>query len=557
MATNNQINMAFNAFIDDDSMATASATNVCSGESIKAYVDAQVVAANSGGLKSIQVFDASGTWTKPSGIDQVLVHVVGGGGAGGSSLGGASVASAGGGGAGGFSQKLIDVTGIASETVTVGAGGTPGAAGNNAGGNGGDTTFGAHCTGGGGLGGGGSPSSAYSGNQGGDGGLGSGGDINSSGGPGQQGGTRNGNATAGMGGNSFFGGGARSKGTGDGLDGVSAGGGGAGAVSTTVSYQGGAGAAGIVIVYEYSTSASNPVGNVAPVGAILSFASTTPPVGFLECDGSAVSRTTYSELFAAIGTTWGVGDGSTTFNLPNLERSVAVGSGGTGTSTLGNAVGDTGGEEDHTITTTELPANTINYSTATLTNHIGSNTGAAGYYPALNAAVWNSNGGGAANIIQPSVVVLMCIAYQANVVADATAASQAEMEAATSTTVFSTPGRQQLHPGHPKAWVVFNGTGTVAIDAAYNVTSITDNGVGDYTVNFTTAFADGFYAGMGTCGNEVSQNYLSATAAYIMGPQAVPTTTAWRFGTGQGAVSAEPGVRADMSNISVAFFGDQ
>jgi len=308
--------------------------------------------------------------------------------------------------------------------------------------------------------------------------------------------------------------------------------------------------------YVDATAGSVGGGDVA-VGTIFSYGGTSAPTGALVCDGSAVSRTTYSELFTAIGTTWGVGDGSTTFNLPNFERKVAVGSGGTGTGTLGNSVGDTGGEEDHTITTTELPANTINYSAATLTNHIGSNTGGAGYYPALNVATWNSNGGGAANIMQPSNVVLMCIQYQPNATTAASAASQADMETATSNTVFSTPGRQQFHPGHPKAWVVFNGTGTVAIDASYNVTSITDNGVGDYTVNFTTAFADGFYAGMGTCGNEVSQNYLSATAAYIMGPQAVPTTTSWRFGTGQGAVSAEPGVRADMSNISVAFFGDQ
>ena len=49
-------------------------------------------------------------------------------------------------------------------------------------------------------------------------------------------------------------------------------------------------------------------------------------------------------------------------------------------------------------------------------------------------------------------------------------------------------------PGTAKAWVNFNGTGTVAIRASYNVSSITDNGTGDYTVNFTTALADANYA---------------------------------------------------------------
>ena len=55
-----------------------------------------------------------------------------------------------------------------------------------------------------------------------------------------------------------------------------------------------------------------------------------------------------------------------------------------------------------------------------------------------------------------------------------------------------------------KAWVNFNGTGTVAIRAAYNVTSISDNGTGDYTVNFTTAMPDANYAFSGGASNDVS-----------------------------------------------------
>lgn len=53
-----------------------------------------------------------------------------------------------------------------------------------------------------------------------------------------------------------------------------------------------------------------------PAGAVQDFAMATAPTGWLECNGAAVSRTTYADLFAAIGTTWGSGDGSTTFNLP-------------------------------------------------------------------------------------------------------------------------------------------------------------------------------------------------------------------------------------------------
>jgi microcystin-dependent protein len=58
---------------------------------------------------------------------------------------------------------------------------------------------------------------------------------------------------------------------------------------------------------------------MAPVGAVMAFARSTVPTGWLKCNGAAVSRTTYADLFAAIGTTYGAGDGSTTFNLPDLR----------------------------------------------------------------------------------------------------------------------------------------------------------------------------------------------------------------------------------------------
>lgn len=58
----------------------------------------------------------------------------------------------------------------------------------------------------------------------------------------------------------------------------------------------------------------NPVGTVIPHGS-----GWNPPLGYLVCDGSAVSRTTYANLFNDIGTLWGAGDGSTTFNLPDLR----------------------------------------------------------------------------------------------------------------------------------------------------------------------------------------------------------------------------------------------
>ena len=69
----------------------------------------------------------------------------------------------------------------------------------------------------------------------------------------------------------------------------------------------------------YNGSAWGEIANGVPAGSIFTFASTTVPSGYLECNGAAVSRSTYASLFSAIGTTHGSGDGSSTFNLPDLR----------------------------------------------------------------------------------------------------------------------------------------------------------------------------------------------------------------------------------------------
>lgn len=73
------------------------------------------------------------------------------------------------------------------------------------------------------------------------------------------------------------------------------------------------------------TQISSFVGNISastensPTSAIVSFASPSPPEGWLECNGAAISRSDYSDLFNSIGVTYGAGDGTTTFNLPELR----------------------------------------------------------------------------------------------------------------------------------------------------------------------------------------------------------------------------------------------
>jgi len=82
----------------------------------------------------------------------------------------------------------------------------------------------------------------------------------------------------------------------------------------------------------------------AVTGMIAMYGSATPPTGFLNCDGSAVSRTTYADLFAVVGTSFGAGDGSTTFNLPNLQGRFPLGyaaSAPTKTFTFSSRSGDT------------------------------------------------------------------------------------------------------------------------------------------------------------------------------------------------------------------------
>jgi len=65
--------------------------------------------------------------------------------------------------------------------------------------------------------------------------------------------------------------------------------------------------------------------NVAPPGVVLPYAGASAPTGWLLCYGQAVSRTTYADLFTAISTTYGAGDGSTTFNVPDLRGRVPAG----------------------------------------------------------------------------------------------------------------------------------------------------------------------------------------------------------------------------------------
>ena len=112
-----------------------------------------------------------------------------------------------------------------------------------------------------------------------------------------------------------------------------------------------------------------------PIGAIIPFGGSSPPSGWLLCDGSAVSRSTYSRLFGVISTTFGVGNGSTTFNVPDLRGRDVIGA-GTGSGLTARTLAATGGAETHALTSGENAAHT----------HTVGGGGAAGQMPTTIAA---------------------------------------------------------------------------------------------------------------------------------------------------------------------------
>lgn len=110
-------------------------------------------------------------------------------------------------------------------------------------------------------------------------------------------------------------------------------------------------AANAVTSAKLATSVSQ---GLAPAGSVMQYAGAVAPSGWLICDGTNVNRSTYADLFAVVGTTYGAGDGSTTFGLPNLKGKVIVGL--DGTQTEFNQLGETGGQNSVTLTTDQIPS---------------------------------------------------------------------------------------------------------------------------------------------------------------------------------------------------------
>lgn len=154
-----------------------------------------------------------------------------------------------------------------------------------------------------------------------------------------------------------------------------------------------------------------------PAGSVIPYAGSSAPTGYLFCYGQAISRTTYAALFTAIGTAFGTGDGSTTFNLPDLRGRVVAGKdnmGGTSADRLtsalnGDTLGATGGSEQVTLGTTEMPSHahrarqgngTSNSQTVVPSGHAYQNTNTWSTY-----TIEATGGGGAHNNVQPTFIL--------------------------------------------------------------------------------------------------------------------------------------------------------
>ena len=151
-----------------------------------------------------------------------------------------------------------------------------------------------------------------------------------------------------------------------------------------------------------------------PTSTILPYAASAAPTGYLLCDGAAISRTTYSTLFGLLGTTYGAGDGSTTFNIPDLRGRVIAGQddmGGASANRLtgltggvdGDVLGGSGGAETHTLSIAEMPAHTHTYTAHDALGATGS--GGDAQLRTATESKSSTGGGGAHNNVQPTIIL--------------------------------------------------------------------------------------------------------------------------------------------------------
>ena len=164
------------------------------------------------------------------------------------------------------------------------------------------------------------------------------------------------------------------------------------------------------------------ISTAVPAGVITQFGGSTAPTGWKLCDGTAYSRTvTYDTLFAAIGTTYGAGDGSTTFNVPNLKGKVPVGL--DDSQSEFNLLGETGGTKTHALTESEMPRHNHGINPPAIVGTGTSGTGAYSptgndnqvavttYFTGGSGTAQSASNGVAHQNLQPYIVVNYIIKF--------------------------------------------------------------------------------------------------------------------------------------------------
>jgi len=188
---------------------------------------------------------------------------------------------------------------------------------------------------------------------------------------------------------------------------------GAATFSSTVTIKGAVHVSATVCAATYYGGGSNLTGLPSmPTGAILTWSVTAAPSGYLTCNGDAVSRTTYSSLFAVVSSLYGDGDGSSTFNVPDLRGKFQAGfrttvdtglTSVTAGMVISTTIGNTGGVQAVTLATAQMPSHTHSISTYTGGGDVA--VGAAGGEAATGRTTGATGGGGAHSNIPPVIIV--------------------------------------------------------------------------------------------------------------------------------------------------------
>lgn len=224
-------------------------------------------------------------------------------------------------------------------------------------------------------------------------------------------------------------------------------------------------------------------GSGVPIGTIVEFGSSTIiPEGWMICDGRAISRTTYSDLFAVIGTTFGTGDGTATFNLPDFRSRIPVGYNNSDTDF--NAIGKKGGSKTKTLSIDNVPSHTHTFTANAHAHGLNSHT---------HSVPAHSHG----------------LNSHTHSFSATTKSSGAHTHTANSAGAHTHKGRyldMDVTRGGVGSYLIrrvhdddsYKGTGQVALSAGAHTHSTTSNGAHTHSVSGTTGKASGSTANSST-----------------------------------------------------------